>query len=390
MPSVLVSECRDPDQCEDLSLKVFEHHGSVLSDKTRYPHWNQPCNACTAGTRLYRQEVALKSIELRRATLRLVDRTVRLGVLLGLLVVPALAQDAPWRSYANPSMAQRNVSADKTQVRDLHILFTDHLLGYYRIPEIQAADLMSGCPEVEEIQTPASQLLIEIAGERADGKTVLLGMGENFAPELGARTYIDTTGMHPKKRVPSNSIQPKAEWDNVTCFMWRAGYDALIPDKNDFYFGAQRLRYLAQQLASGDRPVHMLAANLAVSTDYWKKTKSKVPDSQKDLKFEPNLPENIESLDLADGDAVLPYLAIVRLKTSKEDKTNPYLCDGTRGSPDDLISENPICRNARKLDLIDTRPDGASRILTFQLPEVATTCHGRTDQTTACTRRNSW
>jgi hypothetical protein len=40
--------------------------------------------------------------------------------------------------------------------------------------------------------------------------------------------------------------------DNVACFLSRAGYTAIVPGKQDFHFGPERLRQIARFLASRD------------------------------------------------------------------------------------------------------------------------------------------
>jgi len=54
--------------------------------------------------------------------------------------------------------------------------------------------------------------------------------------------------------------------DNVAQFFVSAKYDAIIPGKHDFYFGAEYLRQIAHFLETQENPVHMLASNLIVTT----------------------------------------------------------------------------------------------------------------------------
>jgi hypothetical protein len=61
--------------------------------------------------------------------------------------------------------------------------------------------------------------------------------------------------------------------DNVACFLSYAGYAALVPGPEDFYFDPERLRMLARFMAGIKKsaqygPVQMLAANLAVKTSW--------------------------------------------------------------------------------------------------------------------------
>ena len=60
-----------------------------------------------------------------------------------------------------------------------------------------------------------------------------------------------------------------AGFDNVACFFRLAGFDAVVPGREDFRFGPERLRELARYLASnapGGTPVQMLGANLVINT----------------------------------------------------------------------------------------------------------------------------
>jgi hypothetical protein len=235
----------------------------------------------------------------------------------------------------------QEVQAAPKSASELHILFTDYLLGYYRIPEQQGSDfLKAGECQNPEPQTPAERLEKAIADSRTSN-TILLGMGDNFAVDLWSRTYKDDKGMLVAK---SRGPNPKHLWpgptgpiaDNVSCFFWHAKYDALAPGKEDFYFGAKRLQLNAQQMAdSKDHAVHMLAANLTVQTDFRDKVKD-VPDSLKNLAYETNMPDGVESLDIGDGDTVLPFLATIRFTVAPPfaPPLIPRLCEAAQNNPD--------------------------------------------------------
>ena len=99
-------------------------------------------------------------------------------------------------------------------------------------------------------------------------------MGDNFAPELLARTVENKT---PDTRYAGQMInkdvltagRDEVASDNVACFLRLMGFGAIVPGQEDFYYGPERLRQLARFLArAGDRnyrPVQMLAENLVIS-----------------------------------------------------------------------------------------------------------------------------
>ncbi len=137
-----------------------------------------------------------------------------------------------------------------------------------------------------------------------DGPVLRLGMGDNFAPDLFARTFQAVPGdFYPSRRVdgtcyPSTVRVPKdrffydhlvnppvwksfdrsypayekqaglgltrIDFDNVAQFIADAKYNAIVPGKHDFYSGPEWLRDVARMLAK--RNVHMLAANLIIVT----------------------------------------------------------------------------------------------------------------------------
>ena len=117
-------------------------------------------------------------------------------------------------------------------------------------------------------------------------------MGDNFSPELNARMILDDTS---KQLVPKDQLvwdfsrdrwvrywatspdldsalsagAGTAGFDNVACFFRLAGFDAVVPGREDFRFGPERLRELARYLASdapGGTPVQMLGTNLVINT----------------------------------------------------------------------------------------------------------------------------
>ena len=258
---------------------------------------------------------------------------------------------------------------------DLRILFTGYLLGYYRVPNRQIADFQPDCKQNDDTvkRQPSDALIQRIA--TAKQNAVLVGAGDNLAVELGSRTWgEDAIDLSPKTRSPESQgwpdeIRPGEIGDNVGCFMSLAGYDAIVPGKNDFYFGPERLRRIAHRLASVPKgfkptgsnevfdPVHMLAANLIVKTDYWRKP-PEIPGSEKRFRFKLGMPVGVESLTIADNATVLPFLRKIRLRIKpgspgEQPATLPYLCG--EATPGKLDSINP--KQCNRLYVSDRKPD---------------------------------
>ena len=93
---------------------------------------------------------------------------------------------------------------------DLRIRFTGYLLGYYRVPDVQAEDFLGSCWEGATTADPwanASPAVQDLRSKGAipyarDPDTVIIGMGDNFAIDLGSRVYGTPGHMHPKQRDP--------------------------------------------------------------------------------------------------------------------------------------------------------------------------------------------
>lgn len=113
-------------------------------------------------------------------------------------------------------------------------------------------------------------------------QAILVGMGDNFAPDYRARYYQDSGQMKPVPRLDglgpgvSPAVQffqsfPLNSSFGVDCRPWdrqTATYDAMVPGQLDFYFGADFLWHLGNG-TNGDpatAPLSMLAANLVVQT----------------------------------------------------------------------------------------------------------------------------
>jgi hypothetical protein len=279
-----------------------------------------------------------------------------------------------------PVVLESTISAPPVQNEErpasTKIFFTGHLLGYYRLPQWQSDDFEKdvidplhpennhkSCPSAEP-NTPADEFIKQL-GAKNKGD-VLVGMGDNFGVTLESRAWRERDSeskawqIHTKKRDVDDSWgkgkPPTAIGDNVGCFLSRAGYDAIVPGKDDFYFGPERLLRIAARLGSvpkeaeslGMYPVPMLAANLVLKTDYWKKP-PEILDSDKDLQFIPGMPTGVKSVDAVDNGLLLPFTKQIRFRVSTNSvylasSMSPYLCRLKNGmNPDDIPVD---CRTA--------------------------------------------
>lgn len=317
---------------------------------------------------------------------------------------------------SNPA-AGPSAASGQGDPADLTIFFTGRLLGYYRLPEWQNADFEAKCPDRqaytvldEEAESdpslrdklppkkPADAFLSDT--HKLDGD-ILVGMGDNFGVTLESRAYKEQPApdkpwqLHAKSRNLDDKnwgLAPKDQiGDNVGCFLSRAGYDAIIPGNDDFYFGPERLRRIAGRLATvpekdGMHPVRMLAANLVLKTSYLKKP-PEIQDADKDLKFVPGMPTGIKSLDVSDNGTVLPFAKQIRFEVSSTSLYSvapdaphqfaPFLCpvddEGDKKDANDkkekknekaegLDSLNPKSKSCKFLTLVVnvSKPDNPS------------------------------
>jgi hypothetical protein len=184
---------------------------------------------------------------------------------------------------------------------DYSVVYTARLFGKLRAPSEQPRSQVKACSAAIDDLSPAAAEFLKQLRQMPAEKRIVVGLGDNFAPELKARRfkpeslkndptlslaepkdaytwdYLETNRWLENQdvnRYPNlnqdlaagNGIIPA---DNVACFFKLAGYLALVPGKHDFYFGPERLRQLARLLAQegdGFAPVQMLAANLSIVT----------------------------------------------------------------------------------------------------------------------------
>lgn len=233
------------------------------------------------------------------------------------------------------------------------VLYTGRMMGYFRIPSVQPRDGSQGCDTRNEWSYAAQQF---DAFRQQNSGAILLGAGDNFAPETEARQFAPSNPAGPSSppgqfvplgkdqyvwypgtlgtiRLGNRTIAPNS-WvsmddasrmpgfsdflrrgqgflptDNVACFLSKENYTAVVPGKHDFYFGSERLREMARFLASTPRPdghhVQMLGSNLVIDTT-WRKNHKPLSDSEHKWKFSPSWPVNFASSGLPVPQLVTP------------------------------------------------------------------------------------
>ncbi len=128
------------------------------------------------------------------------------------------------------------------------IFYSGRMLGYLRQDIVQDKDKQEKDKKDRkfEFSGPAQKFL---DAYHAECKTpcILLGMGDNFSPEYKAR--LDDDNQFKSRKDPG----PDYRDDNVARFLDAAGFSALVPGKEDFYFGAYRLWKIADSLNQNRR-----------------------------------------------------------------------------------------------------------------------------------------
>lgn len=232
---------------------------------------------------------------------------------------------------------------------DYSVVYTARLFGKLRAPSEQPRTQVKACSAGLDDLSPAAAEFLKHLKQIPAQKRIVVGMGDNFAPELGARRfkpeplngdparnlagpkeayawdYVETNTWLKNEQIgdysdlnrdlaAGNGIIPA---DNVACFFKLAGYLALAPGKHDFYFGPERLRELARLLAQegdGLAPVQVLAANLLIVTTE-PGAAPRLPSSQKQKRGYLPLPGPV-SPDLPE--IVLPWLRRIRIRNVAE------------------------------------------------------------------------
>lgn len=223
-------------------------------------------------------------------------------------------------------------SAGATAASDsLPVFFTGRLFGYFRDPDRQMWDTAADTsPRSPQVQTFLDELRSLGGAERA--VRLLVGMGDNFSPDLLSRfvyqgiqpvrkdvlawdryatekgTWVDLRSSELSADASRDQDQGRGiiPADNVAGFLQLAGYDAVVPGKHDFYFGPERLRQLAYLLANRKDPTMMLGANLALATTMSKPTEAP-PDRSK--------------LKLDTPDVIFPWMRSFVVRSAYQPKT---------------------------------------------------------------------
>jgi len=165
----------------------------------------------------------------------------------------------------------------------LDVFYAGRTLGYFRHPDRQSLS-MNSCGWEGKPMNDAVIGFENVWKNLRAPNSLLVGMGDNFAPQLEARTFEtdkipfqgkDLFVWNGAKRLYKEVTEPRPydppidviPADNVGCFILKMGYAALVPGKHDFYFGPDYLRMMAKFLYQDPTTgTALLAANLSIST----------------------------------------------------------------------------------------------------------------------------
>lgn len=262
-----------------------------------------------------RERTSLKSLflDLRIASVILVGVLYGGGSLASQTTPPAsgVAQSGVARQQLSQAQSSEKEETEK-QVRDnpLTVIYTGALFGYYRME-----------PDPEEAKDPKLAPvgnLLDILQPKAERNmpqheptTLILGMGDNFGPEIGAALQLPNKSGEPCARpldpAPKKNGEQRfksatqgevpipiafykdgarvartAECDNVVKFLMKAGYQAIVPGREDFLYSSTWLAHIANNLQR-KKPA-ILAANLRL-----KYKRIEQPNGGPDLQLDPDL-----------------------------------------------------------------------------------------------------
>ncbi len=253
---------------------------------------------------------------------------------------------------ATASFSQNSLSAGPARDANssAQVIYTGKLMGYFRVPSRQSVTEVSGCPGSRaDGASPEAAGFLKLRREKYPN-AILVGTGDNFAPQLEARVFhpapSPSPGQYPKgnkelffgdfgRWVPYEKLDGEHALrkrlahglgtipnDNVGCFLTAARYEAIVPGKHDFYFGAERVRQFARYMASVKpighyQPVQMLGANLVLKTVPIKDPVV-LPGQQEQPWFSANKwPEGYVVLNLSDQKSVYPWFSYVKIKLAE-------------------------------------------------------------------------
>jgi hypothetical protein len=203
------------------------------------------------------------------------------------------------------------------QEEPLTVLYTGMLYGYLRVDTCQdltakqdPADItFPACFDPSKLSpvdlakrnqdaNAVSCFFQELKNQRDHTHPILVGMGDNFGPRLEARMEKDATTANqalwwkPRSKNPDRLADPVLEIvkDPVACFLRAARYDAIVPGREDFNLGPERIRNIAEFLndpkafSRGGSGVPVLGANLVFNVHY-KDPGDPIPEDRKKLDF---------------------------------------------------------------------------------------------------------
>src|SRR5689334_8582070 len=92
---------------------------------------------------------------------------------------------------AATTYAQDNANPTPTPAPSpVDVVYTGKQLGYFRVPSLQDFHATDGCPKYDERQvSPAARQFLIARDHPGPNPTILVGTGDNFAPELEARVF---------------------------------------------------------------------------------------------------------------------------------------------------------------------------------------------------------
>lgn len=239
-----------------------------------------------------------------RITRRGLDRLMALCIFLfGLLFCASFSSGQTSGSVAEESSKKNEQMLDE-QIRSnpLKVVYTGALFGYYRMEPGEKA-MLAPVRNWFELR-PEKNENSKNGTTRNEEPSLLLGMGDNFGPEMGGSIQLENinkkignfdcgmpldpvsgargAGHHEnlyKTLTQGNAPVPipialykdgvrvakKAGCDNVALFLIKAGYNAMVPGREDFLYSSTWLARIARDLQAAHKdsagPL-MLSANL--------------------------------------------------------------------------------------------------------------------------------
>jgi hypothetical protein len=217
-------------------------------------------------------------------------RGICLQLLVALCWMLSASRVLAGQTGTSPSPDQASASQVERSADGFSLDYTGALFGYYRMEAGEKDTLLT---QPNQVVHPLYAVKMFQPG-RSNVGNLLLGMGDNFAPEFGASLQLgnDCVTVRPesgaKHGAPGDWYKRSARFaasprcDNVTHFLMAAGYRAVVPGREDFLYSADWLQEIARQLqervtsADGSKAnheipdtekLHLLASNLRAEAD---------------------------------------------------------------------------------------------------------------------------